>query len=318
MKLKTIYDLAVKKGLSEDQRQKKEIEAILNKTRREYQKLNERDKKAFDKEMLNHTYDDSRVLNGTAEEEIQTVMVGIDIDVSEILLADRLRAKGEKIDLVVSHHPSGRAYAQLHKVMAIQPSLWQAYGLSKEVSEGLMKDRMDEVARTVAPSNHFRAVDAARLLGIPFMCLHTTADNCVAGFLQKLFDARKPKKLKNVVDILKAIPEYKDGMCKGAGPFILIGEEKNVAGKIFVDMTGGTSGPESMFGRLSQSGVKTIIGMHCKESGYKVAKSEFINYVIAGHIASDNLGMNLLFDSIDEKGRLKFIECSGFKRVRRK
>ncbi|MFH1798665.1 MAG: NGG1p interacting factor NIF3 [Candidatus Omnitrophota bacterium] len=317
MKLKTIYDLAVKKGLKEDQRQKSEIGTILKKIRQEYQKLNTRDKKAFDKESLEHTYDDSRILNGSGEEEIQNIMVGIDIDVSEILLADRLREKGKKIDLIMSHHPSGRAYAQLHKVMSIQPSLWQAYGLSKEVAESLMKDRMEEVSRAVAPANHFRAIDAARLLGIPFMCLHTVADNCVAGFLQKLFDTKKPKKLKNVVDLLKAIPEYEDGMNKGAGPFILVGEENSDAGRIFVDMTGGTSGPERMFGRLSQSGVKTIIGMHCKETGYKIAKTEFINYVIAGHIASDTLGVNLLFDSIEKKEKLNFIECSGFKRIRR-
>jgi hypothetical protein len=58
--------------------------------------------------------------------------------------------------------------------------------------------------------------------------------------------------------------------------------------------------------------------MHCKETGFKRAKSEFMNFVIAGHMASDNLGMNILFDAIEKKGKLKFIECSGFKRVRRK
>jgi putative NIF3 family GTP cyclohydrolase 1 type 2 len=83
-------------------------------------------------------------------------------------------------------------------------------------------------------------------------------------------------------------------------------------------MTGGTSGPDKMFARLSQTGVKTLVGMHCKESGYKAAKTEFINYVIAGHIASDTLGLNLLFDAVEKKGKLKFITCSGFKRTRRK
>ena len=73
-----------------------------------------------------------------------------------------------------------------------------------------------------------------------------------------------------------------------------------------------------MFARLSQSGVKTVIGMHCKESSYKVAKGEFLNYVIAGHIASDTLGMNLLLDAVEKKGKLRIIGCSGFKRFRRK
>jgi len=245
-------------------------------------------------------------------------MVGIDIDASEIVLADRLRDKGVKIDLVISHHPSGRALAGLHKVMGIQPGLWERYGLSREVAEGIMKERVDQVSRGLSSANHTRAEDAARLLGIPLMCSHTAADNCVAHYLQKLFDKKKPKKVKNVISMLKKIPEYKHAMKNGAGPNILIGEDNAEAGKIFVDMTGGTSGPDQLFSRLSQSGVKTIVGMHCKETSFKVAKNEFVNYVIAGHISSDTLGMNLLFDAVEKKGKLDFIECSGFKRFRRK
>ncbi|MBU0683363.1 MAG: NGG1p interacting factor NIF3 [Candidatus Omnitrophota bacterium] len=316
MKLKTIYELAVKKGLKEDQRSKGTIEEAIRASLKAYKKSKGIDREAFDKETLKHPYNDTRILNGTGNEDIKNVLVGIDIDASEVLLADRLREKGNKIDLIISHHPAGRAYAQLHKVMDIQPSLWEKYGLTNEVAQGIMKDRIEEVARGVAPANHARAVDVAKLLNIPFMCIHTAADNCVAHFLQKIFDQKKPKKLNNVLAILKNIPEYRQAMKMSAGPFLLIGEENTSAGKIFVDMTGGTSGPDKMFARLSQAGIKTIIGMHCKESGYKIAKSEFLNYVIAGHIASDNLGLNLLLDEVDSKKQLKYVECSGFKRVR--
>jgi hypothetical protein len=318
MKLRTIYELVVKKGIQEDQRPKKVIEDGLKNARKEYRKAKGIDKQTFDKESLKNPYADTRILNGSGNEDVKTVMVGIDVGVPELLLADRLREKGVKIDLVISHHPSGRGLAQLDKVMDIQPSLWEKYGLSSEVAGGLMKDRMEEVSRGLSPINHTRAIDAAKLLGIPFMCTHTAADNCVAKYLQKLFDSKKPKKLKNVLSLLKNVPEYKEGMKVSAGPFILIGEEKSDVGKIFVDMTGGTSGPDRLFGRLSQAGVKTVIGMHCKESAFKLAKGEFINYVIAGHISSDNLGMNILYDAIEKKEKLKFIECSGFRRVRRK
>jgi hypothetical protein len=318
MKLRTIYETAVAKGIKEDQRSKKHIDGDISAAKREYRKATGIEKAAFDKESFKNPYADTRILNGSGDEEVKTVMVGIDIGVPELLLADRLREKGTKIDLVISHHPSGRGLAGLHKVMAIQSGLWEKYGLSSEVAEGLMKDRIKEVARGVAPGNNARATDAAKLLGIPFMCTHTVADNCVASYLQKLFDRKKPKKLKNLLAILKGIPEYRTAVREGAGPFVLIGEEKSDAGKVFVDMTGGTSGPDKMFARLSQSGVKTIVGMHCKESGFKTAGSEFINYVIAGHISSDNLGMNLLYDHVEKKGKLKFIECSGFRRYRRK
>jgi len=318
MKLSTLYELVVKKGLKEDQRPKKAVEAVLKANKSDYRKAKGIDKQTFDKASLNNPYADTRILNGTGKEDLKTVMVGVDIGVSELLLADRLREKGTKIDLVISHHPSGLGLAGLHKVMGIQPGLWQKYGITKEIAEGIMKDRIEEVSRGVAPSNKTQAQDAAKLLGIPFMCTHTVADNCVSNYLQKIFDKKKPKTLKNIVNILKGIPEYKDAMKYGSGPFILIGSEKTNAGKVFVDMTGGTSGPDKMFSRISQAGVNTIIGMHCKESGFKTAKSEFLNYIIAGHIASDNLGMNLMFDEIEKKGKLKFVECSGFRRIRHK
>ncbi len=318
IKFKTIYDLAVKKGIKEDLRSRGAVEETIKESKKEYRKTKGVERKTFDVEKTKQPYADTRMLYGSPDAEVKTVMVGIDIDVQELLLADRLREKGVNVDLVISHHPSGRGYAQLHEVMNIQAGIWEKYGLEKKMAKEIMKHRLEQVARGVAPANHTRAVDAAKILKIPFMCCHTVADNCVANYLQKLFSAKKPKKLKNVVSILRTIPEYKEGMASGAGPFILAGEGKTDAGKILVDMTGGTSGPDRVLPRLSQLGIKTLVGMHCRESAFKVAKHEFLNYVIAGHIASDNLGMNLLFDAIEKRGKLKFIECSGFKRVRRK
>jgi len=318
MKLKVLYDLAIKAAIKEDARPGKKIDEVIQREKKLYKSARGVDREYYDMDSLRHPYYDTRVLNGSGEEEIKNIMVGIDIDVSELILADRLRDKGYDIDLVVSHHPCGRAFAQLYKVMDIQPALWEKYGLAEEVASGIMKERIEEVARNLAPLNHNRAVDAARLLGMPFMCIHTAADNCVSSYLQGIFDREKPKKLKNVLNILKRLPEYKDAVKTGAGPLILIGKEGSAAGKIFVDMTGGTSGPDKMYSRLSQAGVKTFVGMHCKESARKEASSEFLNYVIAGHMASDNLGLNLLFDRVEKAERLNFIECSGFKRFRRK
>ena len=48
----------------------------------------------------------------------------------------------------------------------------------------------------------------------------------------------------------------------------------------------------------------------------KRLKEKGVNVVIAGHIPSDVLGLNLLFDEIEKKEPLEFIEISGFKRIR--
>jgi putative NIF3 family GTP cyclohydrolase 1 type 2 len=167
------------------------------------------------------------------------------------------------------------------------------------------------------PVNHTRPVDAARLLDIPYLCLHTPADNMVASYLQGLFDKELPARLKDVVKLLKQIPEYQEAAKNNAGPRILVGSDDLRTGKAFVDMTGGTSGSKDTLEKLSQSGVGTIVGMHMSEDHRKEAEKHHIHVVIAGHISSDSLGLNLLLDAVEKRGPLAIVECSGFKRIRR-
>lgn len=202
--------------------------------------------------------------------------------------------------------------------MGMQADILKRAGIPYDVGKDLLKERIAEVARGISAVNHMRSVDVARLLDIPYMCAHTPADNHVTEYLQKYLDGRRPKTLKNLIDILEAIPEYSTAAKKNAGPFIMIGEEKDKAGKIVVEMTGGTEGSQRVFPRLSQAGVKTIVGMHFSEKHFKSAQKEHINIVIAGHISSDNLGLNLLLDSLCKKDDFEIISCSGFVRVKRK
>ena len=58
--------------------------------------------------------------------------------------------------------------------------------------------------------------------------------------------------------------------------------------------------------------------MHFGETHFKNAKDEHINLVIAGHITSDNLGLNLLLDNLEKEEEINIISCSGFERIKRK
>ncbi len=318
MKLIDVYRNAVRKGMSKDPRSMFEIKKEFNKAKKEYKKTSGPDRRAFDKERFTNPYADTRILYGDPQMDIKAIMVGIDMESPEILAADRLNDKGSPIDLVMAHHPEGAAWANFYDVMKLQVAMFAKFGIPKEVGEAMLKERMGEVERAVAPANHLRSVDIARLLDIPYMCCHTPADNHVSSYLQGIFDKKAPAKLAGVVAILKAIPEYADGLKKGAGPRILIGDAKKKAGRIFVDMTGGTEGPKKIFPRLSQAGVGTIVCMHLSEEHFKHAKDEHINVVIAGHIASDALGLNLLLDQLQKMDKgIKIIPCSGFVRVKR-
>ena len=317
MKLSEIYELFIKKGIEADPRGRKEVEKNLKKLKGKYNKLDKKEKEEFDKEKLTNPFSDTRILYGDPKKEVKSVFVGIDMEVGEILLADRLNEKGEKIDIVMTHHPEGKALAGLDEVMHVQADVMHKYGVPINVAEGVMTGRITEISRAVAPANHDRAVDAARLLDIPFMCAHTVGDNMVYDFLERLIEKKKPETLGEVVDILKEIPEYKEAIKVGAGPRLFMGSSDKRAGKIAITgMTGGTEGAVEAYEKMAQAGIGTVIDMHMSEEHKKKAEKYHINVVIAGHIASDSLGMNLLLDEIEKKG-VKVIPVSGLTRVKR-
>jgi hypothetical protein len=173
------------------------------------------------------------------------------------------------------------------------------------------------VERKVLPANHARAVDAAKILDIPFICLHTVADNFASFFINNLLKKKKPKKLQDIINILEHIPEYKLAKEESCGPRIVLGNPGRPVGKIFVEMTGGTEGSRNVFDKLYKAGIRTLVSMHLSEEHFSKVNDNDLNAVIAGHISSDTLGLNLLLDRIEKDEKLEIVECSGFRRIRR-
>lgn len=316
MKLKEVYELAVKKGMETDPRGKKSVEKLLKNQAAAFKDLKADEKKEFDEDKLKNPYSDTRILYGDGAREVNTVLCGIDIDAGEVLLADRLKEKGQQIDLIIAHHPEGKALAALHDVMHMQSEIMEIMGVPINVAEGLMASRISEVKRGLMPLNHNKAVDIARILDVPFICVHTPADNLVTTFLQKLIDKKDPETVGDVIKILKGIPEYAEAVRVNAGPTAVTGSDDRKAGKVYVDMTGGTGGSEDAFAKLATAGVGTLICMHIGEKHRKEAEKNHINVIIAGHIASDSLGMNLFLDELVKQG-IKVIPCSGLTRFER-
>lgn len=264
------------------------------------------------------SYPDTAILYGAGDTQVNKLLVGIDMEVGELLLADRLRQK-QGLDLVISHHPEGKAWAAFYKVMQLQVDMLAGVGINRKVAQELLDERMREVQRKVLPNNHTRATDVARILDMPFICVHTPADNHVSWFIQRLMDKKRPEKVEEIVELLEGVPEYNEAASSGTGPRVILGSPKRPAGKIFVEMTGGTEGSKEVFDKLYKLGIRTLICMHLSEEHFKKVKDANLNVVIAGHISSDNLGLNLLLDRIEQQAKEEFqvIDCSGFRRIKR-
>jgi hypothetical protein len=238
------------------------------------------------------------------------------METAEVLLADRLRERGEPIDLIFAHHPEGPGFARLDEVLYMQADLWAAQGVGLGAADSLIAKRASEVRRRFSPYNHYRAIQSAELLGFATLSCHTPADNSVQRFVQRALDEAAPATLHDIVKVLRAIPEYEYAAKKGYGPEIVLGDEGHRPGRIVVDMTGGTEGPTDALNRLSAAGVDTLVGMHYGEEHRKRAEELHMNLVLAGHISSDTLGMNLILDKIESQG-VKVYCTSGIVRVPR-
>lgn len=311
MTIQQIYDLAIKLGIQNDLRGQAKVKKILAKKRKKYEDLKPEHKKEFDKESLTNPFSDTRILNDT-KKEIKKIMVGVDIQPAEILMAKELG-----VDLVIAHHPLGDALADLGDVMHLQADVLANYGVPINIAEALTKERVSEVARGVSASNHYRTVDAAKLFNISLVCIHTPCDNMVATFVEKLIKKNKPETVDEIIKVLKEVPEYQEAIKRKAGPKIFVGHPEASAGKIVVtEITGGTEGAVGIYEKMAQAGIGTIIGMHMDEERKKEAQKYFVNVVIAGHISSDSVGINLFLDELEKK-RIEIIPCSGLIRVSR-
>ncbi len=314
MKIEQIYDLAIKMGKKADFRGKEGIKESLERKKKKYEKLSDKKKKEFDKECLSNPYMDSRILNIAEDKEIKKILVGIDIEPAELLLAKQI---GD-IDLVISHHPLGKGLAHLADVMDLQIEVLSFYGVPINIAESLTKERIKEVARGVNAANHQRTVDTARLLNMNLMNSHTPCDNLAADFLRKKLEGKEEiKRVEDIMNVLRNIPEYKESIKIGAGPNIFVGSEENRCGKVVLtEITGGTEGSPNLYEKMAQVGIGTIVGMHMSEEHKKKAEESKINVVIAGHMSSDSLGVNLFLDELEKKG-IEIIPCSGFIRISR-
>lgn len=315
MTLQQIYDLAIEMGIKADPRSRASVLKSLSKIKKDYQDLPQKKKKYFDKESFTNPYSDSRILYGDPKKQIKKVMAEIDAEAAEVLLADRLNQKGEGIDLLISHHPSGHTLASLDEVMDIQVDMFAEAGVPVNVAHALFDERRGAVKRRFGPMNHSRAVDAARLLNIPLLALHTIWDNLGHQFMKETLK-KKFDTVGEILDLICEIPEFVEAIKGKAGPSIVSGSEKRRAGKIVVGFTGGTNPSKELYVEMAKAGVGTLVEMHVPEEAVEELKKLHINIIDCGHMAADSIGANIFLDELEKKG-IEVISCSGLIRIKR-
>jgi len=251
--------------------------------------------------------DSNIILEG---ENIKRVMAGISIEAPELLIASHI-----KVDLVIGHHPScSKSGLNMAKMVENQIENMVKFGVPINKAQKAIQGRVEEIERIIQSGNYDRIDTAAKLLKMPYVNIHTPADIISQRVVQDKIDEHlenieKPK-LSDVIDALMEIEEYQL-VPKQLQPKVWAGSLKDYAGKVLVIMAGGTCGGADVLKAYFEAGIGTIVCMHEQEETLKIIKEQNIgNIIVAGHMASDSIGLNIFLDELERRG-IEVIKMSG-------
>ena len=223
-------------------------------------------------------------------ENIKKVLFGVDMDTAELLLAKELG-----FDCVVSHHPRN-TNTEMLDLMHRHITNLEDLGVPRNKGQKLLAERKEELGYNQHVSNSRRSESAAKLLGMPFMCIHTPTDfigeAIVQQFLDEKFKDKPDTRVKEICEALEGLEEYEKSARK---PVIRAGAPDSYAGKIYVLMSGLTGPGTKITKEYFEAGVGTLVLMHIPEKDVKAVKEQGIgNVVVAGHMSSDSIGINVV------------------------
>jgi hypothetical protein len=230
-------------------------------------------------------------------DNIRKILFGIDAGVSELLLAKQL-----SYDAVIAHHPQGgTATINFHQVFRRHIQQMVAAGVHMEEAEKAVKKRLQELEVETHTRNYGHTVDVARLLKMPYMNVHTPLDEVGRRIMAEKINSRvrKNSTVQDVVSALKELSEFKNAVTEIK---IRLGKAENLAGKVVVSHGAGTNGGYEIAKTYFKYGIGTVVYIHIRPRDLEKLKAERRgNLIVAGHVASDSVGINPLIHELKKR-----------------
>ncbi len=233
--------------------------------------------------------------------KMKRVLFGIDIDLADVMFAKQLGYDG-----VIGHHPIGlTTRTNFFEVMNRQKMLMREIGASEDEAEEALKERREEIELGGRGANYDRNITAFRMLGLPVMNLHIVIDiiseNTARGRIYPKFPEGNRKTVGDLVDAFMQFDEYKISPVK---PKIVIGDPDNPCGTPIIAFANGTFGGPDVLRTYWKYGRDTAVYMHVPPKDVVKLREEADskNLILAGHMASDSIGINIFIDALIERG----------------
>jgi putative NIF3 family GTP cyclohydrolase 1 type 2 len=231
-------------------------------------------------------------------ENIHKVLFGIDAGVPELLLAKQL-----DYDAVIAHHPQGgTASVNFQEVFKRHVQQMVEVGIPLKEAEKAVRQKLEDLEVDGHTRNYGHAVDAARLLKMPYMNIHTPLDEVGRRVMARQITrrTRKDATVQDVVAALNELPEFKNAVTKVK---IRLGRADNSAGRVVVSHGAGTNGGHEVTKAYFKHGVGTVVYIHIGVEDLRRLKTDQKtgNLIVTGHIASDSIGINPFIRELKKK-----------------
>ena len=232
--------------------------------------------------------------------DVHRVLAGIDIS-DTVMLA----AKEMGYDCIAEHHGiMGKATHIGDQMLKDQMMLMYKFGVPINVAQKAIEKRAKQESQRMHSKNLNRQAEFAKLIGMPYIGLHTPADLIGQAIVQERMDKLNASSpfvtLQDVVDAHNEFPEIKNAL---QDPAIRVGEPDSYAGRICVVYAGVTGGGANVYKTFFDYGVGTLVMMHMPEDDIKAVQEQNKgNVIIAGHMGSDSIGFNRVLDAWEAAG----------------
>jgi hypothetical protein len=313
MTVRELYEFAIERGMRLDPRGSEELTRQIASVRAEYATLDEPAKRRFDVERLANPFGDTRIACGDANARVERLVCGIDIDGTEVLLADSLRQHGRPVDLVLAHHASaiGGGIGSRLETIWPQVKMLADFGVPEHKAHKLVRPSSEGDQR----SHNLKVTQIAQALGLPLMTIHSPADAYLLREGTRVLREQQPRTVGDLVDICDSWPEVSRLIGHGKGTEVAVGDKRDPLGAVYQAFYGGWNPTAQAFEALCDAGCGTLWVVATSEELNRVARDRHASVVVVPHYPADNVGLNMLLDdAMDRFGDFDVVETSNFLR----
>jgi hypothetical protein len=232
-------------------------------------------------------------------EEIETALVGIDIESPELQLAN-----SGGYDVAIAHHPTGGyPILDFDGIFDRGVELMVEQGVPRERAREAVADKRDAWALSGVASNYRHTPSVAELLDVPYLNIHRPIDELSRrAFAEVIGDLPADATVSDLNDAFHdALPEVRAAKNDIT---TALGEDDNELGDVALYHAAGTNGGASVARAFYDNGYDTVMYIHVDAGDISALEEEYDdrNLLVTGHVVGDGVGFRMFIEALQAHG----------------